>query len=234
VTPRTPKPAVMTAQPLTPDAFTLIAITDDIRDGIEGLVARAVCAVRGGATMVQLRLKDVDARTLATAARALIVALPSDVPLIVNDRADVALACEAAGVHVGADDVPPAALRRIGPAGCVIGASVGSDDEIANAASADYVGIGPVNASPSKLDAGIAIGVAGFARLARLAQCPAIAIGGLTRESAAAVIAAGAAGVATISSIFGSRDPEAAARSLRLAIDEARQSAAGGSAHPPA
>jgi thiamine-phosphate pyrophosphorylase len=223
----------MDARALIPGVLTLIAITDDLRDGLDGLVARAVYAARGGATMLQLRLKDVDARTLATAARALIAALPPGVPLIINDRADVALACDAAGVHVGSDDVSAAALRRIVPAGFVIGASMGSDDEILNAVAADYVGIGPVNASPSKLDAGTAIGVAGFARLTGLVACPAVAVGGVTAESVPAVIAAGAAGVATIGSIFGSRDPEAAARSLRAAIDGARRSRPEGSAHPP-
>ncbi len=200
-------------------ALTLIAITDDLRDGREGLVARAVAAVRGGATMVQLRLKHTDARTLADVARALLTALPPTVPLIVNDRADVALACGAAGVHVGVDDIPVAALRRIVPDGFVIGVSVGNDDEVANAAAADYAGIGPVYTSPSKLDAGAAIGVEEFARLAQRVTCPAVAIGGLSAETAPAVIAAGARGVAAIGAIFGAADPEAAARALRSAID---------------
>ncbi len=200
-------------------ALTLIAITDDLRDGREGLVARAVAAVRGGATMVQLRLKHTDARTLADVARALLTALPPTVPLIVNDRADVALACGAAGVHVGVDDIPVAALRRIVPDGFVIGVSVGGDDEVANAAAADYAGIGPVYPSPSKLDAGAAIGVEEFTRLARRVTCPAVAIGGLSAETAPAVIAAGARGVAAIGAIFGAADPEAAARALRSAID---------------
>ena len=200
-------------------ALTLIAITDDLRDGRDGLVARAVAAVRGGATMVQLRLKHTDARTLADVARALLAALPPAVPLIVNDRADVALACGAAGVHVGVDDIPVAALRRIVPDGFVIGVSVGSDEELANAAAADYAGIGPIYPSPSKLDAGAAIGVDGFAQLARRVTCPAVAIGGLSAGTVPAVIAAGARGVAAIGAIFGAADPEAAARALRSAID---------------
>ena len=198
-----------------PETLRVLAITDDLRDGRAGLVARAVAAVQGGATMVQLRLKDVDGRTLVEVARALVDALP--VPVLVNDRADVALAAGAAGVHLGADDVPPRALRAVLPAGFIIGASVGSDDELSQAVGADYVGIGPVHATASKSDAGEAIGVETFARLARLSGLPAVAIGGVTAENAPALMAAGARGVAVIRAIFAEADPTAAARSLRRA-----------------
>src|SRR5690242_12695840 len=106
-----------------PDCLRLVAITDDLRDGTDGLVGRAAAAVRGGATMVQLRLKDIDPRELVQVARALVRALP--VPVVVNDRADIALAAAAAGVHVGVDDLPASALRAVVPAGFIIGASVG-------------------------------------------------------------------------------------------------------------
>ncbi|MFL5576170.1 MAG: thiamine phosphate synthase [Gemmatimonadaceae bacterium] len=199
-----------------PDALRVLAITDDLRDGGAGLVGRAIAAVAGGATMVQLRLKDADARTLVEVARALVTALP--VPVLVNDRADVALAAGAAGVHLGADDVPPRALRPCVPAGFVIGASVGADAELPNAEGADYVGIGPVFATASKADAGEAIGVAEFARLAALCGKPAVAIGGITPENAPLLRGAGASGVAVIRAVFGAPDPGAAARALSLAI----------------
>jgi len=200
-------------------AYRLIAITDDLRDGRDGLVGRAAAAVRGGATMVQLRLKHIDARSLVDVARALVAAV--SVPVVVNDRADVALAAGAAGVHVGTDDIPVAAVRRIVPAGFLVGASVGSESEAHQAAGADYAGIGPVHVSTSKLDAGVAIGVHGFTGLARMAAMPAVAIGGMTVETAAEAIVAGAVGVAVIAGIFGRPDPEAAARALRTAIDRA-------------
>jgi thiamine-phosphate pyrophosphorylase len=165
--------------------------------------------------MVQLRLKDADARTLADVGRALVAAL--EVPVIVNDRADVALACGAAGVHLGADDLPVAAVRRIVPAAFIVGASLGGDAELATAAGADYVGIGPVYGTSSKPDAGDAIGPAELSRLARAAGAPAVAIGGITSENAAAAVAAGAHGVAAIRSIFAAPDPAAAARALRSA-----------------
>ncbi|MFI5250263.1 MAG: thiamine phosphate synthase [Gemmatimonadales bacterium] len=209
-----PAPAAPPA-PIPP--YRLVAITDDLRDGEDGLTARAAAAVRGGATMVQLRLKHTDARVLASVARALVARLP--VPVILNDRADIALACGAAGVHVGPDDIPAAAIRRIAPPGFLIGVSVGSDAEVSNAVGGDYTGIGPVYGSVSKLDAGTAIGLLGFAHLADAAGLPAIAIGGITTATAADVIAAGASGIAVIAAIFGASDPEAAARAPRRAID---------------
>ena len=210
-------PHAPAGQPVPIPPYRLIAITDDLRDGLDGLADRAAAAVRGGATMVQLRLKHTDARVLAGVARALVARLP--VPVIVNDRADIALACGAAGVHVGPDDIPAAAIRRIVPPGFLIGVSVGSDAEVSNAAGGDYTGIGPVYGSLSKLDAGHAIGLLGFAHLADAAGLPAIAIGGITTSTAGDVIAAGASGIAVIAAIFGASDPEAAARSLRRAID---------------
>ena len=195
-----------------PDVLRLVAITDDLRDGTDGLVRRTSAAVRGGATMVQLRLKDVDPRELVQVARALVEAVP--VPVIVNDRADVALASGAAGVHVGVDDIPAVALRAIVPLGFIIGASVGSDAEISAAAGADYVGIGPVFSTTSKADAGDAIGSGEFARLARLTGLPAVAIGGIGPSNCRDILAAGAHGVAVIRAIFAASDPERAAREL--------------------
>jgi thiamine-phosphate pyrophosphorylase len=202
-----------------PESLKLIAITDDSRDDSSALLARVAAAVRGGATMVQLRLKDENPRTIVEVASALLATLPRAVPLVINDRLDVALASGAAGVHLGADDLPVAAARRIAPPGFVIGASVGSDAEVAGSRGADYVGIGPVYATGSKADAGAKIGVAELARLAALCALPAVAIGGIDASNAREAIDAGANGVAVISAIFGARDPEAAARAIRAAIE---------------
>jgi thiamine-phosphate pyrophosphorylase len=161
----------------------LVAITDNVRDGQAGLIERAAAAARGGATCIQLRLKDVSARDLAGLAAELIRSV--GIPVIINDRADVALAVGAAGVHLGADDIPVSAVRSFAPAGFIVGASVGSDDEIRNAKGADYVGIGPVYPTGSKKDAGKAIGVDGFSRLAVATGLPAVAIGGITRYRSA-------------------------------------------------
>lgn len=221
-TPPMPSPAAPRAKAARADgtgAYRLIAITDNLRDGRDGLVARAAAAVRGGATLVQLRLKYTDARMLADIGRALVAAVP--VPVIVNDRLDVALSCGAAGVHVGADDLPVGVVRRLTPPGFLIGASVGSAEEAARAAGADYAGVGPVFGSTSKLDAGHAIGIAGLKQLTALAGLPSVAIGGITAETITSVMTAGVVGIAVIGAIFGGADPEAAARSLRSAIDQA-------------
>jgi thiamine-phosphate pyrophosphorylase len=204
------------------DALRLVAITDSLRDGIDGLAERAAAVVRGGATMVQLRLPDESPRVLAEAARALRRAV-TGVPLLVVDRADVALATGADGVHVGSDGIAPGALRRVVPEGFIIGVSVGSDDDVARVPGADYAGIGPVFVAGStgarSAGMGGAIGLAGFRALAAQCGVPAVAIGGIAPDTAGAVIAAGAAGVAVISALFGAADPMQSARALRSALD---------------
>lgn len=201
---------------IDPSILRLMAVTDDVRDGKEGLIARAAAAARGGATCIQLRLKNVGARDLAGLAHELVRAV--GVPVIVNDRADVAIAAGAAGVHLGDDDVPADALRKFAPEGFIIGASVGCDAEVSGAAGADYVGIGPLFTTASKQDAGDAIGVEEFARLAAAVGLPSVAIGGITADNARLVIDAGATGVAAIAALFGASDPFVAARAFSSAI----------------
>jgi thiamine-phosphate pyrophosphorylase len=201
---------------LDPATLLLCAITDDLRDGADGLVARAAAAVEGGATMVQLRLKDEPARTLVAIARALVARLP--VPVIVNDRVDVALAAGAAGVHVGAEDVPVAAIRPFVPEGFVIGASVTGAGDLPGVEGADYAGIGPVFPTFSKADAAPVLGIARFGELAAQARVPSVAIGGVDATNAGEIVRAGASGIAVIRAVFGSGDPRAAALALRRAI----------------
>jgi thiamine-phosphate pyrophosphorylase len=201
---------------LDPKILRLVAITDDVEDQRSTLVDRVAAAVRGGATSVQVRLKRATPREVVEITKAIVGKVP--VPVIVNDRADIALAAGAAGVHVGEADLPVTAIRRFAPAGFIIGASLGAEAELANAKEADYVGIGPLFATDTKDDAGRAIGIDGFRKFAGLAGRPAVAVGGLTADRAAQVIAAGGAGVAVINAIFRGDDPESAARSLAAAI----------------
>jgi thiamine-phosphate pyrophosphorylase len=201
---------------MDPSVIRFIVITDNVRDGQSGLIERAAAAVQGGATCIQLRLKDVSARDLTALAHELVRSI--GVPVIVNDRADIAIAAGAAGVHLGADDLPPAAVRSFAPDGFIIGASVGSDEEVRGARGADYVGIGPVFSTSSKKDAGMAIGVAEFKRLAVATGLPAVAIGGVTAANARAAVDAGAAGIATIAAVMSADDPGAAAREMASAI----------------
>ena len=201
-----------------PAVLRLIAITDTLRDGIPGLTERARRAVAGGATMLQLRLPDESPRVLVDAARALRAAVP-EVPLLVNERADVAMAAGAQGVHLNVDGLPPAALRRVVPPGFIIGASVGDEPECGRAVGADYVGIGPVFAAAGGTGSGGAIGLARFADLVRRCGIPAVAIGGISTANVRAVMTAGACGIAVISALFSSADPMQGARDLRAALD---------------
>ncbi len=189
-------------------------VTDDALLGGRDPVAVARAAERGGVTAVQLRLKRATARELAEIARALVAALR--VPVLVNDRPDVAIAAGAAGVHLGPDDLPVALARRIAPPGFIVGASVGTPEEAAGAAGADYWGVGPWRATSTKPDAGAALGPEGFRRTVALAKgTPCVAIGGVRPEDVPAVLAAGGAGVAVAAGILGAADVERAARSYR-------------------
>jgi len=180
-------------------------------------------AVAGGVTLVQLREKGADSRRVAELARALVTLLrPSGVPLIVNDDLEATLASGAAGLHVGQDDAPPASVRRRLPPDRILGLSVGNAAEAATAdpALVDYVGLGPVFATPTKGDAGQPLGLAGLAALRHLVPAlPAVAIGGIKLAQAAQVMAAGVEGLAVVSAIAGAADPRAAAQALRQAID---------------
>jgi thiamine-phosphate pyrophosphorylase len=189
----------------------LMLVTDDRLIEARDLLSLALAAERGGVTSVQVRLKKATARELAEVVRGLIRSL--QIPVIVNDRPDVALATGAAGVHLGPEDVAPELVRRIAPAGFLIGASVGSDAEAAAARPADYWGIGPWRATGTKADAGTALGLEGFTRLIRLAGVtPAIAIGGVTPDDVPIVVQNGGKGVAVVSGILATGDVEAAAR----------------------
>jgi thiamine-phosphate pyrophosphorylase len=183
-------------------------VTDDGLVAGRDLVDLARRAVRGGVTCVQLRLKQAAAGRLIVLARRLSAELP--VPVIVNDRPDVAWAA-GCWVHLGPEDLPVAVARRIAPGGAIIGASVGSAEEVE--AGADYWGVGPFRATGTKRDAGTAIGAAGLRRMVTLAGGrPCVAIGGIGPDDVGPALDAGAAGVAVASGILGAEDIEAAAR----------------------
>jgi thiamine-phosphate pyrophosphorylase len=165
--------------------------------------------------MIQLRLKRAGSGELANLSRRLLQSI--SVPLIINDRLDVALAVGAQGVHLGPDDLPPDRARAIAPAGFLIGASVGSAVEATGAQAADYWGVGPWRATATKTDAGAALGPAGFAEIVALAgHHPCVAIGSVRSSDVPAVLGAGGVGIAVVSGVFGQPDIEAAARGYRI------------------
>ena len=189
----------------------LMLVTDDAALAGRDLVSVARAAERGGVTSVQLRLKQATPREQVGLARALIGAV--SIPVLVNDRPDIALAAGAAGVHLGPGDLPAHLTRRIVPASFIIGVSVGSADESLTADDADYWGVGPWRATATKADAGAALGPDGFGRIVALSGGrPCIAIGGIRPDDVASVREAGGAGVAVVSAILGAADVEAAAR----------------------
>ncbi len=194
------------------------------------LAALAAAARGGGATMLQVRAKTLGAGDLAALTRRIIEAA-GGLPVVVNDRLDVALAAGAAGCHLGQDDFPLADARAVATPGFVLGGSAGTEAEAlrAAAAGADYLGIGPIRGTRHKADAGEAIGAAGFARvLGAAAGLPAVAIGGVTAADVPDLIGAGAAGVAAIGAVLDAEDPGVAARALREAVDAAMKRGAPG------
>jgi thiamine-phosphate pyrophosphorylase len=201
--------------------WAVYVLTDRQAVGERALTEVVRAAVRGGATAVQLRDKGASTRDTIELGRALLaITRPAGVPLIVNDRADVALAIDADGVHVGQGDMPaPLARQIIGPRR-ILGVSAGTVKEARQAEreGADYLGVGDVYGTPTKRDAGTPIGLSGLSEIARAVSIPVVAIGGITLDNAAAAIQAGAAGVAVISAVVGASDPEAEARQLLMSV----------------
>ena len=204
------------------------AIVDPEHAGGHALPDLARMVAAGGATLVQLRDKVHDTAAMIALARAIKAALPPDVPLIVNDRVDVARDAGADGVHLGQEDMAVAQARDIlGPVP-FIGLSIKT---VAQAQAAplgilDYVGIGGVFGTVSKNNTSKPIGPDGLARIVRvfrdrIGNFPMCGIAGITTANAAQVIAAGVDGVSVISALSRAPDPTAAARELRAVVDAA-------------
>ena len=192
----------------------LYAIVDPFDTGRDP-AALAAALLRGGARILQLRWPGASARELLAAARAIRpLARAAGALFLVNDRPDVARAAEADGVHLGQDDLPVAAARRVLGAGGRIGVSTHDLEQAraAEAAGADYIAVGPVYATTTKPDALAPRGLALVSAVRAAVRCPLVAIGGITPETAAAVRAAGADAVAMIGALVRAPDPEAAVR----------------------
>ena len=175
-------------------------------------------AVAGGVTMVQLREKDAPTgEFVALAKRLKAVLAPLGIPLIINDRVDVALAADADGVHIGQSDMPYEDARRLLGAEKIIGLSVENfeDLERANALDVDYVGISPVYGTPTKSDTAEPFGLEGLRRAVAMSAHPTVAIGGMNASTIAEVMQAGADGVAVVSAICSAPSPRKAAEELK-------------------
>jgi len=195
----------------------LVAGPGDCRG--RSLVEVVAAAVRGGVSVVQFRHKDAGTRELLEEARALKALLdPLGVPLLINDRADVARAAGAAGVHLGQTDLPAPEARRILGPDALIGLTVKTLAHVKEAESldVDYLGVGPVYPSSTKPDAGKILGPEGLRTFVQATRLPVVAIGGITQENAREVYACGVAGIAVVSAITKAEDPEKAARLFRV------------------
>jgi thiamine-phosphate pyrophosphorylase len=179
-----------------------------------GLLHLIEAAVAGGVDLVQVREKSLsDAALLGALEEAREVTRRLGIPLVVNDRPDLAVLAEADAVHVGQDDLPVDAVRRFG---LPVGLSTHAPAEI-EAADADYIGVGPVHATPTK-EGRPAVGLELVRHAAAHATQPWFAIGGIDRANVEQVVAAGATRVAVVRAIADAPDPEAAARELRAAL----------------
>jgi thiamine-phosphate pyrophosphorylase len=206
--------------------FSLYLVTDRGLARGRSNSAIVAAAVRGGVTCVQLREKTCSTREfIEEAARLKALLKPNGVPLIINDRLDVALAVGANGVHLGQSDMPLAAARSLVGSTMVIGISAESveDAVAAQAGGADYLGVSPIFATPTKPDTAAPLGMAGLQAIRRAVNLPLVAIGGLNHRNAAQAIRAGADGVAVVSAIVAAEDPEQAARDLTREIAAARR-----------
>ena len=184
-------------------------------------------AVDGGATVVQLREKDCSTREFIEQALAIKNFLKAcKVPLIINDRLDVAQAVRADGVHLGQTDMPLEMAKAILGDSMLIGISAESlEDAIAaEKGGADYLGVSPIYATPTKTDAAPPLGLAGLRKIRTAVSLPLVGIGGLNQENSAEAIRSGADGVAVVSAIVAADDPRAAASALKQVITEARKS----------
>lgn len=205
----------------------LYVITTAQTAGGEGHLDVVRAALAGGADAVQLRDKEAGGGELyRVALEALkLMRKGGGSPLfLVNDRVDVALAAGADGVHLGQEDLPASAARRILGEGAVLGVSAGSVEEAraAEEEGADYLGVGPIFPTPSKPDAGEPLGLEGLRAIRRVVNIPLVAIGGINEENLEEVFEAGADGVAVISAVASAPDLEEAVRRLRRAVDSFR------------
>lgn len=206
--------------------WRLCFIADSEAAGSREILPLIVAAVAGGATLIQLRGKTWTGREffdLGIQARQFLHS--QNIPFVINDRVGLALACKADGVHLGQQDMPLSYAREILGENRIIGISVVTPDEAeaAEKAGADYVGVGPIFRTLSKVDAGPILGLDGLRRIREKIKIPILAIGGISASNVADVVCAGADGVAVISAIAATTNPGQEAARIIAAIGELKK-----------
>ena len=176
-------------------------------------------AIKGGASVIQLREKDVSSRDFFKIAESVhSITKASGVPLIINDRADIALAINAEGVHVGQSDIPASALRRVLPPEMILGVSASSVEEAiaAERDGADYLGVGAMNPTATKTDAEN-VSIETLRRIREAVSIPIVIIGGINMKTLHLYKGMGIEGIAVVSAVVFAPDPAAAASELKRA-----------------
>ena len=203
--------------------YSLYLVTD--RTLTKGRSTKEIvdAAVSGGITCVQLREKHCGTREFLDKALSLRPLLKTrNIPLIINDRLDIALAVEADGVHLGQSDMPIGMARKIAGNSLIIGISAESAEDALRAEQegADYIGISPVFATATKTDTAPPLGLEGIRKIRTLVDIPLVGIGGINQDNAESVIVVGADGIAVVSAIVSATDPAGASKKLKNLIDQ--------------
>ena len=206
--------------------YSLCLVTDRALSLGRGNLEVIQAAVEGGVTLVQLREKE--ATTKEFYAEGLLVKdylLSKNIPLIVNDRIDIALALNADGVHLGQEDMPVDLARRILGQQKIIGASVFTQEEAqaAETLGADYLGLSPIFTTETKPELSEQIGIEGIPHLKRAVRIPVVGIGSLNQANAYQVVKAGLDGIAVVSAICSEEDPKAATQALKEEVLRAKK-----------
>lgn len=204
------------------DQLKLYLVLDpDLCGGIQGMIDTTRLAVAAGVTTIQLRAPQWKKRLYTECARELLkITRPANVPLIINDHADVVVATQADGLHIGQSDLSVEDARQVIGPHKILGLSINTLAQCArvNNALVNYIGIGPVYATATKKDAAQAIGLAGLQAIVRMAPCPSVAIGGIKAQDVSPVMATGTHGVAIVSAICGQDDVTQATTQLLRAF----------------
>lgn len=201
----------------------LYLVTDSALTLGRSLVDIVMAAAEGGISMVQLREKEIDSRRFVELGRAIHTALAQyKIPLIINDRADIAQIIGAEGLHIGQSDILYTDAREIMGSGAIIGLSVENCEQARECSKMriDYIGASPIFDTQTKTDTAPALGLSGLAELRKIVNCPIVAIGGINRSNIKSVLAAGADSVAVVSAICSAADPLSATRELISIINE--------------
>jgi thiamine-phosphate pyrophosphorylase len=204
--------------------WSLYAILDEEWRKGRSIQSLAEAAIRGGVTLIQYRNKVDESGLFYEKAKVLsVITKKRNIPFVINDRTDIALAVNADGVHVGQQDLPVFLVRKLIGPDKIIGLSVSHPDQLSTIDTADYLGVGSVYPTNSKANVHLG-GIALLKTIRKLTNLPIVGIGGINADNLEPVFQVGCEGVSLISAIFGSEDVEGAAREVRTAIDRVRES----------